>query len=788
MDLMSLVQSYLNSEGFRVLDQQKNYLVADKLVFRQAHSTWLVWTVPPGQDARRYEITLSDEISDIKSKYPDATAFVLAESRAGFSREFLQELNNKRISLTVPVQFFDAEFKVDEAPNAVSAIQAIRSFDILKERVPQPYWTDRGEGEDLAEVLREQLVETVHGPILRIIVGRAGIGKSFLFRVLFATLYADFLTAKRRQKLAPRPIPLMPAYLKNIYAMRTELLVENFLKTDVASPVSRDTFQWLLMNGFASWLLDGLDELYAGDENFFEYLADLLTQPGSKAQLTVWCRDSLLTTSDAFADFRALCGPSTTLEIYHLKEWERPSKRTYAWIGLENRRPKTNELDTEPVKSFMSAIDNSPSLRQISGLPFYCSLLVTQFKATGVLQFTDDVSMLNYIVDGMIQREIKAGLLDLHVFLPGGLEEWLEEMALAYIEEGRYADIDRKQAIEYGQLVLQEGADEAIQQNTLTSLLRFPLFRSGTEPHKIAFTHDLIVELLAARGYTRRIPKQAAEIGYRLSHYDLQDASVLRFIATRLEEVEQTAITDQIKHGALEGRTLAVLLSLLMLARPERDLIKNVRRDLSAQDLTGIRFYKRDLSNVSFRNSNLSSVTFQDCDLRDAGFEGAFFSRSHFAGSNNLEGAHFGDLGRAVSIIVGRQTLEELDEIKAWTERVTGRAQPRAEPCPTALQVFHLFSKFVTPLGTPRRDDLPRRALLAGRRYKGAPSPEDCLAQAVHHEYLSGPDFRDRFRRAEGDKYAEMVSFVRDSKVSDSLGRMIAPICRRRGCVHQLKS
>ena len=192
----------------------------------------------------------------------------------------------------------------------------------------------------MADVLATKLKAPAQGPILRIVVGRAGIGKSFLFRVLFATLYADFLIAKKRQKMALRPIPLMPAYLKNIYAMRTELLVENFLKTDVASPVSRETFQWLLANGFASWLLDGLDELYAGDEHFFEYLADLLTQPGSKAQITVCCRDSLLTTSDAFSDFRALCGPSTALEIYHLKEWERPSKRIYAWIGTRGWAPE----------------------------------------------------------------------------------------------------------------------------------------------------------------------------------------------------------------------------------------------------------------------------------------------------------------------------------------------------------------------------------------------------------------------------------------------------------------
>ena len=91
-----------------------------------------------------------------------------------------------------------------------------------------------------------------------------------------------------------------------------------------------------------------------------------------------------------------------TLEIFHLKEWERSSKRTFAWLRLENRRPQSGGTDTTQVKSFMDAIDSSPSLKAISGLPFYCEVLLAQFKETGVIQFTDDVAMLNYVVDEMI--------------------------------------------------------------------------------------------------------------------------------------------------------------------------------------------------------------------------------------------------------------------------------------------------------------------------------------------------------------------------------------------------
>jgi hypothetical protein len=790
-ELMPLVRGYLESAGFKILDQQSQCLVADKLIFGQTRATWVIWTIPQGEPLRRYEPILSAEISAIRQKYPDATAYVLAQSRSGFSRDFLQEINDKRISLTVPVQFFDAEFKVDQAPKAASAIQDIRSFEFLRQRVAQPYRADESiesavDGDDLANVLRDRLTNSRNAAV-RIIVGRAGIGKSFLFRVLFASLYDEFLKSKQRYELRPRPIPLIPAYLRNIYALRTELLVENFLQTDVASPVSRETFEWLLVNGFTSWFLDGLDELYLGDSNFFDYLADLLTRSGSRAQVTIWCRDSLLTTSDAFAEFRDLCSGTAALEIYHLKEWERPSKRTYTWLRLEDRRPRSGEPDTKRVHSFLAALDSSTPLQKLSGLPFYCQLLLNQFQETGVLQFTDDVAMLNFIVDQMITREVNAGLLDLKLFVPNGLEDWLEEMALAYVEDGRYADIERKQATEYGKLVLRDGIDEAAEEHILTSLVRFPLFQLGTEPQKIAFAHDLIAELLAARGYIRRVPKQAADVGYRLSRSNLLDSAILRFMAARMTDTDERAIVVELHHGNLQGRSLAALLSLLMLARPNRDLIKKTRSDLDAQDLAGIRFHNRDLSGVSFRNTDLSSVTFQDCDLRAARFEGAYLNRTRFEGSNILEDAQFGDLGRAESIFVGQKILVEPTDIRAWLENVTGHHPVRGEPCSTALQVNHIFSKFVTPLGTPRRDDLFRRAILTGRRYRDSASSEECLEQLVQNGYLTGPDYRDRFRRAEGDKYAEIVSYVRDGKVSDSLGRVIAPMCRRRGCTHQVR-
>jgi hypothetical protein len=258
-------------------------------------------------------------------------------------------------------------------------------------------------------------------------------------------------------------------------------------------------------------------------------------------------------------------------------------------------------------------------------------------------------------------------------------------------------------------------------------------------------------------------------------------------MASRLAPEAEEALIGEMRRGSLHGRGRAVALSLLLLARPERDLVKRMSAGLEGQDLVAVRFDRRDLSSISFRGSDLSYAVFSDCDLRGTRFEGAFLNRTRFEGRNELKGAQFGDLSRVQSVVVGRKLLDDPREIRAWIADVTGAPEAPGEPCPTALQLARIFGKYITPLGEPRRHDLKRDGLLAGKRFDGAASPEACLEEAVRQGYLTGPDFRDRFRRAEGDKYSEMVAFVREGAISDGIGRLIASLCRRRGCLHRLR-
>ena len=788
MSLLPLVSDFLQSADFKILEEGKEHLVADKLVFQQERDTWLIWTVPPKQQLDRYEPILNASISNLRPKYPDAKAYVVAQSRSGLSRPLQRRLTDEGIRFSVPAQFFDTPFSVEETSHRTqSVISQLRSLGTSEARVPQPFFRPGVEEDaqgDLCDRLMNEVGKLPDAPFVRVVVGRAGIGKSSLFRALFASAYKQFLAAKSALHQLPRPIPLVPEHLKDIYALRTELMVDNFLRTDVASPVGRNTFEWLLVNGFATWLLDGLDELYTGDPGFFDgYLAELLTRPGSKAQITIFSRDSLLTTSDAFLQFRDLCGESA-MSIYHLREWDRTAKRHFAWLRFSGTAPVAGQVDPPKVCSFLKRLDDSNSADLLAGLPFYCGLLLDQHHIDVTKELTDETALLEYMIDQMLQREIKKELIDIRMFEVNGLRDWLEQIAANYVDN-RYADIDQSEASEYGQLVLRSDVELDVEKHLLTSLLQFPFFRAGESSGRIGFAHDLIAESLAAPVYVKRLKTNPNIIARRLATVDLNDPTLLRFMAAKIDG-HGAIVVKALERTSGEDQSNAALLSLLLLTSSDRDLLKRLNIQFSARNLSGVRFVDRDLSGLSLRQADLSHATFVDCDLTDAKLEGAHLHRTRFEDANQLAGADFGDLGRVQSLIIAGKMVDDSSAIRNWILAQTGRPQTPTDSCPAGLQVVHMFGKFIKPLGQARRDDLTRVAILAGKRYAGAPSPQECLDSLVTEGYLTGPDNRHRFKRAAGDRYSEMVSLVRDRAVGAGLGGVIARLCRRRGCLHQL--
>jgi hypothetical protein len=410
------VEGYLRSAGYNLLNTDTGFLVADKAGVGGDRDTLLVWfprEIFPGRRFAQFETALLKRLEQDIARHPDARYAILVDSLEGISRNFTEIINAQGIKIRVPVQFFDAPFRVEESPETLSAIKLLRDLSGLSSRVPQPYSQQKDDGKqingaDLLIQLRREFASH-EGPCIRFIVGSAGAGKSVLFKSLFAMTYGDFIDHKNRLKLSPRPIPFIPEHLRATYAIRTLALVESFLRSDVAAPVSRDTLEWMLVNSCCTWMFDGLDELYSGDPEFFEYLLELLTRPGSQAQILVCARDSLLSSNDAFVQFMRNfpAGESSAVQIYRLSQWDRVSKRYFASVELTGKPPKQGSSDPAIVSRFLDSTTAAPSIRTLSGLPYYCSLLLDRYKAGLSLKSQDEFELLGDVIEALKSREVE---------------------------------------------------------------------------------------------------------------------------------------------------------------------------------------------------------------------------------------------------------------------------------------------------------------------------------------------------------------------------------------------
>ena len=784
-ELEKLANQFLKSEGFQELEHKNGCIIAQRIDFGGT-DVRIVQTVPAPRVPNHRHL---ERVVDIRSNYPDARATMLVQSRDGISRDYMTDLSIENVRLVVPVQFFDAPFKVETAPKTTSVINEIRAQAEKEVRIPQPFELDGTDenGKDLLNTLLREIMDD-EGPRIRFVVGQAGIGKSYLFRALFNRLYSDFVHAKRSQKLHARPIPLLPEHLKGASTTRIDQLIRRFLHDDIASPIQPDTFSWLLTNGFATWLLDGLDELYAGDATFFDDVFNLLGEIDSKAQIIIWCRDSLLTSSTAFAEFLDCCSDLNVVKVFKLTGWTRQQKRLFAWQRTKERKPKPHEDDPIEVKTFLTTVASNPTLESLSAIPFYCGLIFERIRESRILSIRDDVELLNSVIDDIVLREKEKGLLNEADFEENGLEDWMEEIAVEYVNGKGYADT--AQAREFGELVLLSDLSDDRREDNLRSLLQFPLFSSSDEgTGRIAFAHELIAQALAARFYLKEInrERERTTVFDRLTSIDFDHPVLLRFIASRCTPEMTEYLLNQLRGGGISNAAFGAVLFLILLVRPARDLVLQENLQFAGKNLAGIRFKNRKLAGQSFFECNLHRVSFENCDLRNASFEGALLNRTYFIDCD-LANAHFPNPNRIDSISFGGKEIHENKEIRKKISDETGMTMEiSTEPCPTALQVVQIFTKFVNRLGESRRRHFYRRVLLAGKRIEGAATKDSCVRELVRSGYLVvGTDDKQRYFRCEGDAYREVVVAVKDGTLSESLGSIVSKLCRREDCSHQV--
>lgn len=799
--LQGLIQDFLSSAGFSLLDTRDGFVLADKLGFGGDRDTRLLWITPPPvevRDFREQETRLLKEFERAAVQYPQAKPFLVAETLEGFSRDFRSEAIRRRVGLNVPVQFFDAPYRIEEAPEAASAMKSIVEAPTTK-RVPQPYHLLDGHefkvaGEDLVvdlfgEMRPTRTARASHAK-LRIVVGEAGAGKSVFFQALFKRIYDHFQTQKQKQHVSSRPVPLIPDYLRQASGLRTQALIDSFLRTDVAAPVPAATFEWLLVHGFTTWLFDGVDELYAGDPDFFEFLIELITRPQSQAQILLCARSSLLTSSEALARLLADFPPGldNPITVFRLADWDHKAKRTFAWLNLEGRPPSSSEPDPQRVETFLRALNSDASLKALSGLPYYCSLLLEQYREGQLDTSADELALLDTVISHLVNREVAKGLLSPDLFERDGLQEWLQTVACLFFKS-EAKGIAAQEAEQYAQFVLRTGLADDVRRNATTSLVQFPLFAPGSRPGVMTFKHELVAEYLAGLYLLRRIAKDpchvARELGTRI---DLADSLILRVMARQLTSHQgaNEAIVKALQTETLPGHAFGNLLQLAMLASPSATFVKDAAVPLEGRDLKHVQFRRQDLSGVSFRNCDLSSTGFRACDLQGALFEGAILAGTRFQDleGGKLRGAHFGNMERMEFFYVSNQRFDEPRKAAAWVAKATGSTEAIEEPCAAAMQLRALLGKFISPDGSGRRDELVDAALVRGKRYEGGPEPKDCVWACQRFGYLNQPDMRGRIRRASGDMYNDLVLFVRDWRLTTGLRQLLDSLCRTRPCDH----
>ena len=160
--------------------------------------------------------------------------------------------------------------------------------------------------------------------------------------------------------------------------------------------------------------------------------------------------------------------------------------------------------------------------------------------------------------------------------------------------------------------------------------------------------------------------------------------------------------------------------------------------------------------------------------------------KTKFVGDTDtrLEGASFGKCEHFESIVVGGRRLEDDAAFDRWVTRATG-ADGIKGPCATKRQLHHLFRKFVHVNGQARRDELDRRGLERGKQYAGAPDPGECVDSALRSGYVEEESRLKRIRRPQGEKYGEIVDFVRGAGVSVGLAALLNSLCSKPGCRHE---
>jgi hypothetical protein len=783
MDLVSLSKGYLEAEGFEVSRRGSDLLIGNRLAVGEEREFVYVWVlgVSEPEAIRSREGAYLARFKEAADSHPAAQRILLVDSRVGLSREF--EAGAHRwydVKVRTPAQFFDTAFKWEGAPETASALLRLkeRGDAARRWRVPQPFrLADGEEGQDLLPRLRDGIMTPVdEGKPISLVIGPAGMGKTVLLATLFAQLYEDFQDRKRQQVLAPRPLVLLPEHVPLGDVPTVRSILRGFLSAEFARPLGQGVFEWRLTHGLACWLLDGLDEIISLDPGFFDDLLDLLTRPGPGARvgpmrIVVSVRDALLATNEAIREFLDVAGD--LVEVYELAPWSSDGKRRFAESELGNR-----------ADNLLKWVSATAAANRLSGIPYYYKLIVDAFRTGTLSGDIDEVTLLSMAFRSILQRDVEKGIVNLSVTPEEDVVEFAESIAVEDMRNG-FRGVSIDVARDWARLILPPDLPEGAADRWLASLTQLALFSRGGLG-QIQFTQELIEQYLLGQALVRALENRRETFLQLLSLRQLpRDWLAMRILADHVaaRQIRGDLVTTAAEHVS-RGVLFKNLVQLVLLAGANPQELRVL--PLEQRDLSGVCFPRVDMSEISFRGCNLTDSVFEAANLRGASFAGAILGNTTFEGlePDALVETDFGDLSRCHSVRVDGRLLVGAGEVRTWLDEMRAAQRMAGEPCPTALQLRHLFAKFVRPDGSPRRSWLDRRGLQRGRRFAGSADMDDLIDAATRHGYLVPKAERDLVERASGDHYAELVEYVRDLALSEGLRTLLDDACPAPGCSH----
>ena len=785
------VRSYLEADGYTIAEQSAGSFEREVRGWRpgpggtrQYMNVWLP-DIPLGGTLESQEGAYRDRFQRAGAA---ATKIMLVPSREGIRPAFIQEARaTYDVAFRSPIEFFDTAFRWEANANAASIAKGIRDegarFD--NERIKQPY-TDNfsGKGDDLVSELFNRFRNPRQSAGIHIVQGPAGIGKSWLFSSLYAQLYDAFIRDKNeRRTRGARPLPLRPEY--DPTGRRLNDLLSSFIDKEVDRTIRREVLDWMVATGRGILMLDGLEEVMAMDEEFTDQILQYFTFPFAEGRPTVLIclRDSLMNRNQAVIDFCTEYDDRTT--VYTLEKWDDDAIRTFATRRISDQQERSQ---------FINRTRSDTALHELASLPYFCNLLVDEFNQGALADELSAAQLINRSVESMIHREYEKALaLTEHVMPIDDVLTFAQDLARKDMEGGFQGILPRdviEEAEIWAELKLPEEGDA--RSRFVLQMSQIAFFEPGAG-NRLKFVHHEILELyligLKYIDYLKHGPTE--HFIDSLNHWEFpSDSITLDLLATHL--------SNEMKREEIETITLESLGKLKAL-KNMLQLLSNtgagysfLGRALESQDLSGLKFSDVDFSGFSFAGCTLDTTEFRACDLRNASFSGAIVSNTGFFGltAEQLDGADFGDMNMIHSIRVdarsGTRTLGEPGPASEWLrERVKVATDDSVGnlPCPAARQLQHLFGKFVRPNGVSRRTWVGSGALDRGTRHiQGSLSVvREATARAG---YLTFEERFNRYHRASGPKYSEMVEFVRELKASGDIRSLLDDICEESNCRH----